>query len=138
MTFIQAQIKNPTRSLVRPPKASATVTTKGYVLEWAAGLAILGSSSTTRVNVIGVCNEDITAAQALTSVSTIETFAKDTWIADSTNNSDATHDGQFMILGANGGVVNNTGTTAAAGIVQQIGVYGVAADKKIIVQFVGE
>jgi len=41
-----------------------------------------------------------------------------------------------MVLGANAGLVNNTGTTAAAGIVQQVGVYGAAADKKILVQFV--
>lgn len=138
MPFVQLIIKNPTRSLTRPPKASATVMTKGYVLEWATGLAILGTSSTTRPNVIGICNEDITAAQALTSVSTIDIFAKDVWVVDSTNNSNAAHNGQFMILGANGGVVNNTGTTDTAGLVQQVGAYGAAADKKILVQFVQE
>jgi hypothetical protein len=41
-----------------------------------------------------------------------------------------------MVLGANGGIVNNTGTTDTAGIVQQVGVYGNASDKKILVQFV--
>lgn len=136
MSFIQAIIKNPTRSLVRPNKGSATVMTKGYVLEYASGLAILGSSSTLRANVIGVCNEDVTAAQAFTTVSTIETFENDIWIADSTNNSDATHNGQDMVLGANGGTVNNTGTTSATGIVKQVGVYGAAADKKILVRFI--
>jgi hypothetical protein len=111
---------------------------KGYVLEYAAGLAILGSSTTVRANVIGVCNEDITAAQALTSVSTIEVFTNDVWVADSTNNSDATMNGQDMVLGANGGIVNNTGTTSATGIVKQVGVYGANTDKKILVAFIAE
>lgn len=137
MSFIQAVIKNPTRSLKEVPKASATVMTKGYVLEWASGLAILGTSSTVVANVIGICNQDISAADALTTVPVIEAFENDVWIADSTNNSNAGHNGQKMVLGANGGVVNNTGTTSATGIVQQVGVYGAAADKKILVRFVG-
>lgn len=136
MSFIQSNIKNPTRSIKEVPKASGTVMTKGYVLAWSSGLAILGTSGTTRPNVIGVCNQSITAGEALTTVPVIETFEKDVWIADSTNNSDTDHNGQWMVLGANGGIVNNTGTTDTAGIVQQVGVYGAAADKKILVQFV--
>lgn len=136
--FTQNQIKNPTRSLVTPAKASATVITNGYVVAWASGLAILGTSATTRPNVIGVANGSISAADALSQCSVIEAFEKDTWVVDSTNNSDALHNGQYMVLGANGGIVNNTGTTDTAGIVQQVGVYGVAADKKILVQFVAE
>lgn len=134
--FIQAVIKNPTRSLKLAPKASGTVITNGYVLAWSSGLAVLGSSGTTRSNVIGVANGSIAAADALTQVSVIETFEKDVWIADSTNNSDAAHNGQLMVLGANGGIVNNTGTTDTAGIVQQVGTFGAAADKKILVQFI--
>lgn len=136
MTFIQSIIKNPTRSLKLVPKASATVITSGYVLEWAVGLAILGTSSTTRPNVIGVANGSISVADALTQASVIETFEKDVWLVDSTNNSNAAHNGQLMVLGANGGIVNNTGTTDTAGIVQQVGVYGATTDKKILVQFV--
>ncbi len=135
MTFIQSNIKNPTRSLKEVPKASATVMTKGYVLEWAAGLAILGTSSTVVAGLIGVCNKTIAAADAETVVPVIELFQNDVWLVDSTNNSDATHNGQKMVLGANGGIVNNTGTTSATGIVQQVGVYGAAADKKILVRF---
>lgn len=135
MTFIQSIIKNPTRSLITVAKASATVITNGYVLVYAAGLAVLGSSSATRATVIGVANGSIAAADALTQVSVIEPFEKDVWLVDSTNNSDATHNGQDMILGANGGIVNNTGTTSAVGIVKQVGVYGAAADKKILVRF---
>lgn len=136
MPFIQSIVKNPTRSLKNVPKGTSTVITNGYVLEWASGLAILGSSTTTRPNVIGVANGSISAADALAQAQVIEPFLKDVWVVDSTNNSDATHNGQLMILGANGGIVNNTGTTNAAGIVQQVGVYGAAADKKILVSFV--
>lgn len=138
MSFIQAIIKNPTRSLKLVPKGTSTVITNGYVLAWDTGLAVLATSSTTRPEVIGVANGSIAAADALAQASVIETFEKDVWIADSTNNSNAAHNGQYMVLGANAGVVNNTGTTAAAGIVQQVGVYGAAADKKILVQFVAQ
>lgn len=136
MAFKQAIVKNPTRSLKNVPKGTSTVITNGYVLAWSSGLAILGTSGTTRPNVIGVANGSISAADALAEAQVIETFEKDVWIADSTNNSDAAHNGQLMVLGANGGIVNNTGTTDAAGIVQQVGVLGAAADKKILVQFV--
>lgn len=135
MSFIQANIKNPTRSLKDVPKGTSVVMTKGYVLAWSSGLAILATSSTVVADVIGVCNQTVAAAEALASVNVIETFQNDVWIADSTNNSDAGHNGQKMVLGANGGIVNNTGTTSATGIVQQVGVYGEAADKKILVRF---
>lgn len=136
MSFIQAIIKNPTRSLIVVPKGSSTVITNGYVLDWASGLAVLGSSSSTVKTIIGVANGSISAADALTQCSVIEPFEKDVWIADSTNNSDAGHNGQDMILGANAGLVNNTGTTSAVGVVKQVGVYGAAADKKILVSFI--
>ncbi len=136
MTFIQAIIKNPTRSLVVVPKASGTLITNGYVLDWAVGLAVLGSSSSTRATIIGVANGSVAVADALTQCSVIEAFEHDVWIADSTNNSDAAHNGQDMILGANAGIVNNTGTTSAVGVVKQVGVYGAAADKKILVSFI--
>jgi hypothetical protein len=135
MSFIQAVIKNPTRSLKDVAKGTSTVMTKGYVLAYSSGLAILATSSTVVAEVIGVCNQTIAAAEALAIVPVIEAFQNDVWIADSTNNSDATHNGQKMILGANGGIVNNTGTTSATGIVQQVGVYGTNTDKKILVRF---
>lgn len=138
MTFIQSVIKNPTRSLVLQNKASATVITNGYVLDLTAGLAVLGSASSTTKTICGVANGSIAAADALTQVSVIELFQNDVWVVDSTNNSDATHNGQDMILGANAGVVNNTGTTSAVGIVKQVGVYGPAANKKILVRFLAE
>lgn len=138
MTFIQAIIKNPTRSLALVNKATATVITNGYVLDQTSGLAVLASSSSTTKTICGVANGAVSAAEALAQCSVIELFQNDVWIADSTNNSDATHNGQDMILGANAGIVNNTGTTSAVGIVKQVGVYGTAADKKILVRFLAE
>lgn len=138
MTFIQAIIKNPTRSLVLQNKNTSTVITNGYVLDLTAGLAVLASSSSTVKTICGVANGSVSAADALAQCSVIELFQNDVWIADSTNNSDSTHNGQDMILGANAGIVNNTGTTSAVGIVKQVGVYGAAADKKILVRFLEE
>ncbi len=136
MSFVQAYIKNPTRSLSMQNKASATVTTSGYVLDLTAGLAVDATASSTRATIIGVSNQSISAADALTQVPVFDLFDQDVWIADSTNNSDATHNGQAMVLGANAGVVNNTGTTSAVGVVIQVGVKGAAADKKILVKFI--
>ncbi len=138
MTFIQAIIKNPTRSLAIQNKATATVITNGYVLDLTSGLAVLASSSSTTKTICGVANGSVAAADVLAQCSVIELFQNDVWIADSTNNSDATHNGQDMILGANAGTVNNTGTTSAVGIVKQVGVYGATADKKILVRFLTE
>lgn len=136
MTFIQAIIKNPTRSLIVVPKNTSTVITNGYVLVWASGLAVLAGTDATRATVIGVANGSVAAAEALAACSVIEPFENDVWIADSTNNSDASHNGQDMIIGANAGLVNNTGTTSAVGVVKQVGVYGATTDKKILVKFI--
>ncbi len=116
-------------------KASATVTTSGNVIDLTAGLAVAATASSTRETIIGVANQSISAADALTQVPYIETFQNDVWIADSTNNSDPLHNGQSMVLGANAGVVNNTGTTSAVGVVEQVDVLGVPSNKKILVKF---
>lgn len=136
MTFIQSIIKNPTRSIISVAKATATLITNGYVVVWDTGLAVLGTSAATRATVIGVANGTVAVADAQAFCSVIEPFEKDVWLVDSTNNSNAAHNGQDMILGANGGIVNNTGTTSAVGIVKQVGVYGATTDKKILVRFI--
>lgn len=105
-------------------------------MDLTAGLAVDGTSSSTRATIIGVSNQTITAADALTQVPLFDLYDQDVWIADSTNNSDPLHNGQSMILGANAGLVNNTGTTSAVGVVIQVGTKGVAADKKILVKFI--
>lgn len=134
MSFLQAYIKNGTRSLVMVNKATGTVTVNREVLDLVAGLAVPATSSSTRETIIGVCNQAISAADALTQVPVIETFQNDTWIADSTNNSNTAHNGQSMVL-TNSTTVNNTGTTSAVGVVEQVDVFGVASNKKILVKF---
>jgi hypothetical protein len=133
--FLQSKIKNLGRSIVNINKAGSTVTTMGQVLVETAGLAVAAAAGATILTIKGVSNQAIAAAEALTQVPVIELFANDEWIADSTNNSDATHNGQLMVL-TDSNTVNNTGTTNTSGVVKQVGVYGAAADKKIIVTFV--
>lgn len=116
-------------------KGASTVITSGLLYDLVAGLLVAATSSSTRATLAGVANQTIAAAEALTQCPVFDRFEEDEWIVDSTNNSDPTHNGQSMILGANAGVVNNTGTTSAVGIVKQVGTFGAASDKKIIVKF---
>lgn len=132
-TVKQAIIKN-TRELRLANKGSSTVTTAGEILMVTAGLAIPATSSTVRADLLGVCNQTIAAAEALTQVPYIVPSDEDVYIFSTTNNSDATHNGQAMIL-TNSTTVNNTGTTSATGIIQQVGVLGAAADKLILGRF---
>jgi len=134
--FKQNTIKNPSRSLDTYNKGASIVLVKGELLEKATGgLTQPADSSTVRSEVIGLCNQSISAADSLTQVPYIEIFENDLFIVDSTNNSNAAHNGQRMVL-TDSETVNNTGTDNVNGIVQQEEVYGVAADRKIIVKFV--
>jgi hypothetical protein len=136
--FIQSTIKNPTRSLVLANKGSSVVTTANYLMvtDLSSGLVVDATSGATEATIAGVCNQAISAADALTQVLLIQTFENDEWVVDSTNNSNTAHNGQAMIIGANAYTVNNTGTTSAVGVVVQVGTFGAAADKKIIVRFI--
>lgn len=136
MSFIQAYIKNPTRSISMQNKATGTVMTSGNVVDLTSGLAVAASASSTVATIIGVSNQTISAADALTQVPVFDLFNQDVWVADSTNNSDPLHNGQAMVLGANAGIVNNTGTTSAVGVVEQVGTKGAASEKKILVKFI--
>ena len=132
---LHAVVKN-TRVLREDNKGASTVCTKGNIMDLTAGLAVDATSSSTRDTVVGVCNQTIAAAEALTIVPIIIPGKDDTFIMDSTNNSNETHNGQAMILDANAHTANNTGTTSAVGVVKQVGIFGAVADKKIIVSFI--
>ncbi len=134
-TVKQAVIKN-TRQLAETNKEAATVLAKGEILMLTGGYAVPATSSTVRADLLGVCNEDIAEADAKTRVSYIVPSDEDTFIFSTTNNTNATHNGQAMVLGANSTTVNNTGTTSATGIVQQVEPYGASADKLIIGRFI--
>lgn len=133
--FIQSRIKN-TRSLSVQNKSTGVATTANYLYDLVGGLLVAATSSSTRATIAGVSNQTITAAEALSQGLVIDIDSEDEWVVDSTNNSDTTHNGQAMIMGANAYTVNNTGTTSAVGVVVQVGTFGAAADKKIIVSFI--
>lgn len=133
-TVKQATIKN-TRQLAEANKESATVLTKGEILAMTGGYAVAADSGTVKADLLGVCNQTIAAADALTRVEYIVPSDEDTFIFTTTNNSDATHNGQAMVLGADSTTVNNTGTTSETGIVQQVEPYGSASDKLIVGRF---
>ena len=133
-TVKQSQIKN-TRQLRLENKESATVLTKGEILMQTAGLAVPATSSTVRADLLGVCNQTIAAADALTQVEVIRPSDEDTFIFSTTNNTVATDNGQAMVLGADSTTVNNTHTTSATGIVQQVEPYGATGDRLIIGRF---
>ena len=134
-TVKQAQIKN-TRLIKVTDKDTGTVTTKGEILVLTAGKAVPAASSATRDTILGVCNQTIAAADALLRVEYIVPGKDDTFIFTTTNNSDATHNGQAMIIGANSTTINNTGTTSAVGVVVQVEPYGATTDKLIIGRFI--
>ena len=133
-TVKQATIKN-TRQLAEANKESATVTTLGEILAMTGGYAVAADSGTVAADLLGVCHQTIAAADALTRVQYIVPSDEDTFIFSTTNDTDATHNGQAMVLGANSTTVNNTGTTSATGIVMQVEPYGESTDKLIIGKF---
>ena len=134
--FIQSVIKN-TRQLVMLDKGASTVTTANQVLaKTTGGLVIPATSSTARSEVEGICNQTIAAAEALTQVPYEVPSEGDTYIFSTTNNTDKTHNGQAMIIGANSTTINNTGTTSAVGVVVQVEPFGVTTDKLIIGKFI--
>lgn len=130
----QAVIKN-TRQLAMANKGASTVTALGEILMLTAGLAVPATNSTTVATLLGVCNQTIAAAEALTQVPYIVPSDEDTFIFSTTNDTLATDNGQKMVLGANSTTVNNTHTTDANGIIQQVEVYGAVTDKLIIGRF---
>jgi len=134
-TVKQSQIKN-TRLLREDNKATGQVTTLGEILVLTSGLAVPAAAGATRDTILGVCNETISVADAKTRVLYIVPGKDDTFIFSTTNNSDATHNGQAMIIGANSTTINNTGTTSAVGVVVQVEPYGAASDKLILARFI--
>jgi hypothetical protein len=134
MAFIQSIIKN-TRQIVVENKATSTATTSGLLYDLVAGELVAATSSSTTATLGGVANQSIAAAESLAQCPTLKLDENDVWLVDSTNSSNVAHNGQYMVVGANAGVINNTGTTDPNGVVKQVGVFGAAGDKKILVSF---
>lgn len=134
--FIQNEIKQGHRSLVQLAKASGTATTANQILaKTTGGVVIPATSATVRSQIEGVCNQTISSGDALTQVPVIEIFENDTWIADTTNNTNAAHNYQRMVL-TDSLTVNNTGTDDPDGVVEQVRPFGDPSDKKAIFKFV--
>jgi len=133
MSILQVKLKN-TRELMETNKASATVIAKDEILAMTAGLAVPADNGTVVADLLGVANESIAAADAKTRVLYIVPSDEDTFLFPTTNETDATHNGQAMVL-TSSTEVNNTGTTSETGIVQQVEPYGDASDKLIIGRF---
>jgi len=135
MSFVQSRIKN-TRELVMLDKEAATVIVNREVLATTgAGLVVPATSATVRAAVMGISNQAIAAAEALTQVPAISIDSEDTFIVDTANATNAAHNYQRMVL-TDSLTVNNTGTDDADGIVIQVEPYGVTGEKKIICKFV--
>jgi hypothetical protein len=132
-TVKQATIKN-TRELREGNKGASTVSTLGEILMLTAGLSVPATSATTTATLLGLCNQTIAAADALTRVQFIVPSDEDTFIFPTTNATLATDNGQAMVL-TNSMEVNNTHTTSAVGIVQQVEPYGATGDNLIIGRF---
>ena len=124
-----------TRELREDNKAAATVSTNGEILMLTAGLAVPATSATVAATLLGVCKATIAAADALTRVLYIVPNHQDTYIFPTTNNTLATDNGQQMVL-TDSTHVNNTHTTSATGIVQQVEPYGLTTDNLIVGRFV--
>ena len=117
-------------------KLTGQATTLGEILVLTAGVAVPAASGATRDTILGVCNQTIAVADALLRVDYIVPGKDDTFIFTTTNNTQASDNGQAMIIGANSTTINNTHSTSAVGVVVQVEPYGATGDKLIIGRFI--
>ncbi len=96
---------------------------------------VAATSSSTPESLAGVFVKAVTSSDTEAQVQ--EIVDGDVYIADTTNNSDANHNMQRMIL-TDAATINNTGTdsTADAAVIQQIAPVGAASAKKILCKIV--
>jgi len=132
MSFKLTTIKN-TRD-VRSVGRSSLATTTGslYFNALSGGALQLAVAATTANQVLYVSNE--TLASGSTPVSMTVCSKEDEYLVDTDNNSNASHNGQRMVIGAGGATLTNTGTdvTGTTGVFVQLAVVGAASDKKIL------
>lgn len=125
-----------TRSYVGLNKPTTLAVAKGGVVMYSptTGLLQVAGASASQADLLYLSSETISAADAKGSVHALALEHADTFIADTVNNTNATHTGQRMVLDATGLLVNNTGTDAPAGVFEQVATVGAAAEKKILVK----
>ena len=130
------RVRGTDRGFQRATTSSLAITAGDLlVYSRSAGTVIKATSSTSREDVAGVAVETITSSD--TSVLMQRVSDHDEFVVNTTNNSNATHNYQRMVL-TDENEVNNTGTdsTSDAAVVEQISPVGAAADKKILCRFV--
>ncbi len=91
------------------------------------------TASSVTDNIFGVAAETIAATATSLLVTPFKFSRTQIWGADSTNNSNSSHRGQRMVVGASARIINNTGTdvTLATGVFTQVGELGAASAKQI-------
>lgn len=93
------------------------------------------TASSTTVTLKGVAMQTVAATATVLLVCLVS--PRQQWTCDTTNNSNAAHNYQRMIL-TDKATVNNTGTdsTSASAVIEQQGIVGPVANKRIVGRFV--
>lgn len=133
---IKPNVYTSTRRVVPVSKLAATATTQYTVGAFdSTGKLIPAVTASTTAEVQGIILQTKTAGDAAVTVEVEEINPDFEYVADTVNNSNAAHNGNKMLL-ATAGTVTNSATDEALGQVVQVGVVGVASDKKILVKFI--
>lgn len=133
MSFKLVTPKN-TRNFKEVVRGTSIATTKGalYTLSLTTGNLGVAGASTAATQEIYLASRTLTAGT--TPVHALIVERGDEFLADTVNNTAATHKGQRCVLDATGLLINNTGTDAPAGPFEIVDIVGVAADKKVLVK----
>lgn len=119
--------------LVKYPTSSLT-TTPGMILATSSNGVAEASATSTTNNIQCVSQQTLTSSSDGVLAIPILAGAQQLWEVDTTNNTAANQLMEKMIIGANAGVINNTGTDVVinTGVFTAIAISGVASDKKLI------
>lgn len=135
MTFVRR--KGSDKGFSEPRTVSSLTAARGVLLDYDRSNEVLiaATSSSTPETLAGVSVAAITSAD--TSAQVQELVDGDEFIADTTNNSSASHNYHRMVL-TDAATVNNTGTddTTDNAVVMQIAPVGAASAKKILCRLV--
>lgn len=132
MSFKPDTIKN-TRNFKDVPRTTLATTAGGLLtLSLTTGLLQVAGVATAQPQEIYLAKE--TLASGTGKVNCLVVERGDEFIADTVNNTAATHVGQRCLIDATGLLINNTGTDAPAGPFEITAVIGLPADKKVLVK----
>lgn len=123
-----------TRNFKNVVRGGSLATTKGalYTISLTTGNLQVAGASTAIAQEIYLASQTLTAGTG--NVHALVVDKGDEFLADTVNNTAATHKGQRCVLDATGLLINNTGTDAPAGPFEIVEIVGAAADKKVLVK----